>query len=252
MKIPSKIVITFLSAALAQIPMNARAAPAGLYGTASIVPGFGQALNGQVFEGLAWFIATAGLITRKSATATSVGFDLWQYNMYDAYRDAGGKPSANKNVFQNWASNVNPANIFDPIGAPIVGMAAVSGAPGGYPALRSPEKILMYSFVGLGEEGLFRGFIYPALSNSMNSRFLGAVTSSALFSAAHVTGGAAALQPVVFGIRFALGMFFCWELTRNNYDLSHNIFAHSWYDVLVDQDTKASIPRIALRWKASY
>ena len=252
MKKPSNFIFTLLITTASLAPTKSRAAPAGLYGTASIIPGLGQALNGNVFEGLAWFIATAGLITHKGTTATSMGFDLWQYNMYDAYRDAGGKPSANKNVFQNWASNINPANMLDPIGAPIVGAAAISGAPGGYPALRSPEKILMYSFVGLGEEGLFRGFLYPALSNSMNSRFLGAVTSSALFSAAHVTGGAAALQPLVFGIRFTLGMLLCWELTRNNYDLSRNIFAHSWYDVLVDQDTKASIPRVALRWKASY
>jgi hypothetical protein len=219
----------------------------GAYGLASIVPGFGQAFNGQILEGLSWLVVTGGLMTSQDTTLSSVGMNLWMYNMYDAYRDAGGKPTDNKGVVRNWVSNINPVHIFDPIGASVVGLGLASGASNGYPALRSPRKLIEYSFVGLGEEGLFRGFLYPSLSNTFNSKFVGAFTSSLLFSAGHLN-----FEPFVFSVRFLAGMVFCWQLTRNKYDLSSNIFAHSWYDVFVDSGEEAKISRLSLRWNATF
>ncbi len=241
-----------ITAIILWVNPNTHAAEPGAFGLASIIPGLGHALNGQVLEGLGWFIGTAALATSKSSTLVNVGFDVWQYNMYDAYRDAGGRPTDNKNIIQNWSGNINPLNIIDPIGAPIVGASLISGAPNGYPALTSPKSLLIYSFVGLGEESLFRGFLYPSLSNAFDSRFMGATTSSALFSLAHVTGGGANLHPAVLGMRFLLGMFFCWQLTRNKYDLSQNIFAHSWYDIFLDEGDKLSKTHIGVRWNAFF
>lgn len=234
--------------ALASLCCRPSWAGPGAFGLASIIPGLGQVFNGQILEGLSWFAVSSGMMRSNDETLSSIGRDLWMYNMYDAYRDAGGKPSDNKNVLRNWVSNVNPLNIFDPIGASVIGVGLASGASHGYPALKSSRKLLEYSFVGLGEEGLFRGFLYPSLSNTFGNRFVGATTSSLLFSAAHLQ-----FQPVVFAIRFIAGMAFCWQMTRNNYDMSAGIFAHSWYDVLVDTgDTKAKIPKVTFRWQASY
>lgn len=206
----------------------AKPAP-GISGTLSIVPGLGQVANGDGWEGASWFVTTVGLVLLKDPTAREFGMNLWFYNMYDAYRDAGAAKAAKHTLLENYVANFNPVNAFDLVGAPIIALAAVSpgttasnkGTPRD-PAMRA----LYYSSVGLGEEALFRGFLFPGFSSALGA-FPGAVLSSAVFSAAHGEGGSA------FVVRFLGGMLFCWQVHRNKYDLRRSIFAHTWFDFLL-------------------
>ncbi len=206
------------------ISFSALGASPGLSGTLSIIPGLGQVANGRYLEGLTWFTAVGGLLaTKKSKRAQQIGFDLWQYNMYDSYRDAGNKQST---FLGEYFSNYNPINAFDMIGTPILLLSSTQLQGRNV----TGELILEMSFVGLGEEGLFRGFLFPAFSQMFNSKWTGAIVSSAIFSYIHLDGA----KPIPF--RFVMGMLFCWQADRNKYDLSNNIFAHTWYDVMVSSD----------------
>ena len=218
-------------------PARASSLPGGV-GTLSIVPGLGQMVNGNFFEGLGWLGAVAALYGSGNSQLSQAGWDLWMYQMYDAYRDAGASGAAKHSVYENYAAFLNPLNLIDPIGAPLVAFGAAAGSSGGYPVLRSPSTVLMYGFVGLGEEGLFRGFLYPSFSQNLGSRWLGAITSSAAFAAIHATGGKAELQATPMIQRFIGGMLFCWQVERNHADLRKNIFAHAWYDIFVDDGGK--------------
>lgn len=197
------------------------AATPGMAGTLSLIPGLGQVSNGKYLEGLTWFVSVGALLANKnSKRSQQIGFDLWQYNMYDAYRDAANKPST---FLGEYFSNYNPINAFDMIGTPILLLSStqLQGSK------LDGELILEMSFVGLGEEGLFRGFLFPAFSQMFNSKWTGAIISSAIFSYIHLDGA----KPIPF--RFVMGMLFCWQADRNKYDLSSNIFTHTWYDVMV-------------------
>lgn len=222
------VVLIFILSVTSPTQSFAKPVP-GLAGTLSIIPGLGQVANGDGFEGLAWFVTTVGLLAVKDGGARKIGMNLWFYNMYDAYKDAGAPQASKAGLIQNYLSSFNPVNLFDPIGAPIVAVAAIS--PGttasnkGTPK-STPLRLVNYSFVGLGEEALFRGFLFPALSSGIGT-FAGAVVSSAAFSAAHGEGGAA------FVVRFVGGMLFCWQVDRNKYNLGPNIFAHTWFDFLL-------------------
>lgn len=207
----------------------------GFAGSLSALPGLGQTVEGRPVEGVTWFASVVGALFHPNPQVKQIGFDLWMYNMYDAYRDAGPTLKANHNLLENYAAFANPLNLVDPIGAPVVGYAAVGGAKNQYPALRSPATVLTYGFVGLGEEALFRGFLFPSFSQIFSSRSVGAITSSAVFSLSHATGGASELQASPIIQRFIGGLIFCWQVDRNRYDLRKNIFAHAWYDVLIDQ-----------------
>jgi len=214
----------------------ARAASPGLTGTLSLVPGLGQLTNGNGWEGLGWLSSVVLLYGSGNSTLSQVGYDLWMYNMYDAYRDARAPLAAPHNLFQNYTAFLNPLNLLDPIGAPIVAFGARAGAGTGYPSLRRPQEVAMYGFVGLGEEALFRGFLFPSFSQTLSSKWLGAITSSAVFALSHATNGRQDLAASPMLQRFIGGMLFCWQLDRNRYDLRKNIFAHAWYDILVTGD----------------
>lgn len=216
--------------------VNSHATPAaGVSGALSIVPGLGQAANGDLLEGFGWLATSVVPFLSGEPIARQIGFDIWQYNMYDAYRDAkpGNKRFAENNVFENYIAFANPLNIVDPIGGPMVGYAAIAGRKGGYPSFRNPALPFMYGFVALGEEGLFRGFLFPAFTDVTGGRWGGAIISSTLFSYAHAIGGADNLKPLVLLERFGAGMIFCWQADRNKYDLRNNIFAHAWYDIFI-------------------
>ena len=212
-------------------PFGLEAKPApGVSGTLSLVPGLGQLANGDGLEGLGWFSASVGLLLLKDGTARKFGQNLWFYNMYDAYRDAGGSPAARHGLLENYLGNLNPLYAFDIIGTPILALAAAS--PGNTASNKgAPRSIglraVYYSAVGTGEEALFRGFLFPAFSNGLGSKFVGAVLSSAVFSAAHGEGGGA------FVVRFLGGLLFCWQVQMHNHDLRPSIFAHTWFDFLL-------------------
>lgn len=215
--------------ALFTTPMcRAFAQPApGVSGMLSIVPGLGQVANGNTLEGLGYFSATLGLMAANTGIARNAGSNLWMYNMYDAYRDAGPKRKTNYSLFENYIANFNPMNAIDPIGASFLGVGIASGGKSklqrDVPRSKA-GRALYYTFTGTGEEALFRGFLYPGFSDLTRSTIAGALISSVIFSAAHRQGGGP------FVVRSIMGMLFCWQVQRNQYDLRKSIFAHSWFD----------------------
>lgn len=213
---------------------KAHAVDAGVAGLLSIVPGLGQVANGDTLEGGAWFVTTVGLFVAGGPVMRQIGYDIWQYNMYDAYRDAGPsiKRYAKHNVFENYIATFNPLNVIDPIGAPIFAVGAIAGSRNNYAGIRNPTYIPYYAFVGMGEEGLFRGFLFPAFSDVIGT-VPGAIVSSALFSLFHITNGPGALGAGPLTSRFIMGLLFSWQTHRNKYDLRKSIFAHAWWDVFV-------------------
>lgn len=201
-----------------------RKLPAGVAGAMSILPGLGQAVNGNVAEGALWFAATAG----AAAVRPYIAFNIWQYNLYDAYRDAKPENGRYKDNtwYENYLGGLNPFNVLDPIGGPFT---LLYGAIPGYVLHHGNNYMLLKpvgtAFIGAGEEALFRGFLFPAFSDLFGSKWIGGFVSSALFGAAHFQynwGGRA----VVAGF----GGVACLQLDLNDYDLRKNIFMHTWVD----------------------
>lgn len=220
--------------------MNARAAVApGAAGILSIVPGLGQAVEGNPLEGLAWFTTTAGLYFSGSSYARNIGQEIWQYNMYDAYRDAGARDTSKENVLQNGIAPLNPLYLFDPISLGIVGFGAYTSSRGKNVVRQGPRGVVagafLFAMVGLGEEGLFRGFLFPAFSHVTNSYTVGAVTSSAVFAAFHL-GNKDGYYRSAGGLTtiFAAGLLFCLQTYLHKFDLRHSIFSHAWFDFTVE------------------
>lgn len=205
-------------------PANAKT-DAELAGVLSVVPGLGQLANGQVLEGAAWFAAVAGAYSLKKP---GLGFDLWMYNAYDAYRDAGPTNGryAKNTALENWIGVFNPTNFLDPIGAPMLtfygmlpGLAKYNGKN------LSPFKALSTSTIGPGEESLFRGFLFPAISNVAGSKIVGAVASSIMFGLIHTQYGPGG--KLVVGL---FGLAACLQVDLDKYDLRKAMFMHSWVD----------------------
>lgn len=227
-------------------PAHAKLPPA-VAGTLSIVPGLGQVSNGNAGEGLAWFASIVGgfIATSGNSYNQTIFLDLWMYNMYDAYRDAGASRTAKYSLLQNYVAAYNPANFWGPYSTiPLVYQGAVVLAPGhGDLGIGPDNKALTpfyMSFIALGEEGLFRGFLFPGFTDLLGgSPVLGAATSSFAFAAAHsLYDGQAtyAMQPSVLLMRTALGLFYCWQTYADKYDLRKSIFSHTWFDVLYEWD----------------
>jgi membrane protease YdiL (CAAX protease family) len=220
------------------------AAPApGVSGALSIIPGLGQTANGNALEGLGWFFSSAGLFFSGNRYASQVGFDLWMYNMYDAYRDAGAKDTSKQNVFQNWIAPFNPLNLIDPIAPPVLTLYAF--AKNTKNSVQGPHnKIFTLPFftaVGAGEEGLFRGFLYPGFSHVFGSKLIGATVSSIAFSAFHLINQTSYdSSPNVLLGRFIMGMVLCLQTSINKYDLRKSIFTHAWIDTIVDWKSGAN------------
>jgi membrane protease YdiL (CAAX protease family) len=253
--------LILITAVLALSTQGARAAPPpGVSGTLSIVPGLGQVANGDALEGAGWFAASIGLFLSRNPYVSNVGFKLWMYNMYDAYKDAGAKETTKHSALANYAGVANPLNIVDPFSAGFLTYSTLAAfhTPPDQKSKLGPDSEVLGAFyfgaTGLGEEGLFRGFLYPGFSYLFSSHLAGATLSSLLFAAAHLAntqgfyhsyGGLAYL--------FSLGMLWCWQTTYNHYDLRHNIFTHAWFDWTLEyvggkaQNTGNGIPPIAFR-----
>lgn len=220
-----------------------------LAGTLSIVPGLGQAANGQVLEGLAWTVTTVGLYLSRNYYLSNVGYKLWEYNMYDAYRDAGARDAAKESVFSNYIAILNPLNIIDPIGIGILGLGTYSAINSKSTVTQGPNSLLgstaFFGFVALGEEGLFRGFLFPAFSDLFDSKWAGATVSSAAFALSHLTNKAQFYHSAWgLSVLFLGGMALCWQTYNNNYDLRHSIFTHAWFDVIVDYGGRKGTTRV--------
>jgi membrane protease YdiL (CAAX protease family) len=167
--------------------------------------------------------------------------------MYDAYRDAGPSHSTNYNVAENYIAFLNPLNLIDPFSVGFVGIGAIAGRNSKNRTRMGPRSPVLgaffYGFVGLGEEGLFRGFLFPGFSDLFDSYVAGAVTSSILFSVSHLTNKQAFYHSATgLSFLFLAGMVFCWQTHYNHFDLRHSIFAHAWYDFLVDYGYQTTNP----------
>jgi membrane protease YdiL (CAAX protease family) len=218
---------------------TAKAVAPGVAGTLSIIPGLGQVSNGQFLEGTAWFVSSIGLFIQRNPFVSNVGFKLWEYNMYDAYRDAGAHNAAKYSAFENYIAFLNPAGVIDPVGDGILAYGTARTLTARSTASLGPKNRIAgafyYGFVGFGEEGLFRGFLFPGFSDLLSSRWAGAIVSSLLFSASHLTNKDAYYHSVSgLGELFLLGMAFCWQTNNNGFDIRHGIFTHAWYDFIID------------------
>ncbi|MBI3542607.1 MAG: CPBP family intramembrane metalloprotease [Deltaproteobacteria bacterium] len=234
-------------------PVPARVSPAAA-GALSLVPGLGQMITGRPLEGAAWLAAVVAGLSSRSTFFGQASFDLWQYNVYDAYRGAGARDVPDHGPLADYAAAFNPLNLWDPVSAGAVGVAFASHpfqrryGELGYPSISKWLVPPFYAFVGMGEEGLFRGYLHPVLSDAFESlplerfwaRVAGATVSSAAFAAFHLVNGRALDGDfLVFGGRFLSGLAFCWQAERNDHDLRKNVFAHAWYDIILDYNARA-------------
>ncbi|MCM0607350.1 MAG: CPBP family intramembrane metalloprotease [Xanthomonadaceae bacterium] len=239
-----KLILTTLLIVFQLSYAQAKPAPAVAGFSSMLLPGLGQTLNGNALEGLA-YAGVSAMYFLKNPYFSNIGFNIWLYNQYDAYRDAGAPGTAKHSIYENWISNVNPLNLVDLIAAPTVGFAAGYGyyTGGGYPSFQRWEIPVSYSFVGLGEEALFRGFWFHGLSRLFGTEWVGAPISSLAFAAAHVIGGVENLELNPMAQRFIFGMLMSWQMSRNQYDMRKNIFTHSWYNIFIDRGNS-----INFRW----
>lgn len=232
------LAILLAAALLAPVTVAAKPDP-GVSGVLSIVPGLGQVANGDTLEGLGWFASTALLFISPSPYISNVGLKFWEYNMYDAFNDAGPHEGSKNNAFENYIAFINPLNLVDPYSVGIVGLSTLtslttSGADKAKLGPTSPVAgAFFFGFTGWGEEGLFRGFLYPGFSSMFGSHFAGATASSLLFAASHLPNKQAYYHSVRgLGTLFVLGMVWCAQASYRDHDLRHNIFSHAWFDII--------------------
>ncbi|OIQ16058.1 MAG: hypothetical protein BM556_15470 [Bacteriovorax sp. MedPE-SWde] len=214
-------------------------------GFAGFIPGLGQVTNGNYWEALGYLTSIVGFSSQKDPKLKTVGLNIWFYSMYDAWRDAGGSPAEkNTPMLLHYAQTFNPLNIWDPIGATLIGVAAESRTEARKEYYQEAKKsgdteyihrwhntemwksTLTFAAVGMGEEAFFRGFLFTGFSRFMGT-WSGAAVSSLMFGFAHVGN-----RQENFG-RSLIAMLFCWQYHRNNYELGKNIFAHAWFDQIL-------------------
>lgn len=81
---------------------------------------------------------------------------------------------------------------------------------------------------GIGEEAMFRGWLYPVMYQAFGERFwLANGTQAALFGALHPDAEEFAF--VIAGWAFYQG----WLTRRNGWSVRESVFQHVWYDVVV-------------------
>lgn len=95
---------------------------------------------------------------------------------------------------------------------------------------------------GVGEEAMFRGWMFPLFVEAFGSYTWGNLAQSTIFAAAHLSSENRFPLP-----QFLAGYYFGWLAKRNNWTLQESIFVHTWWDVIVftasfaQGDKKASI-----------
>lgn len=199
-----------------------------LAGLLSIVPGLGQAANGNIAETPVWLGLTVGLgLVTRSRGGFYLARDFWAYNIYDAYRDArpNNKMTNIDSSVLDYFAMVNPLNAIDLIGPPEIAIGAWSGLSKYKGKNLTVRQFFTASAIGFGEEGLFRGFLFPVFSDITTSKIAGAVSSSVLFALVHTQYGLGGKLQM-----FGFGMLGCLQYYLSNYHLSHTIFSHGWWD----------------------
>lgn len=128
-----------------------------------------------------------------------------------------------------------------------VGLMAYSGANDDYDTRNLTAGDIAFSGgisynAGVGEEAMFRGWMFPLFVESFGSSFWGNMAQSTIFAAAHLSSDNRFPMP-----QFLAGYYFAWLSQRNNWTLQESIFIHTWWDVIVftasftQGDKKASI-----------
>ncbi len=245
-KFSKLILCSILFIGLHSTPAEAKFSP-GVAGGLSLVPGLGQLSNGNALEGIAWFTGIVGgyILTSGNSNNQTVFLDLWMYNMYDSYRDAGASKTAKHNLFENYISAFNPLNFWGPYSTvPLIYQGVVVAGRGRNDLAIGPNNKALtpiyMGFIALGEEALFRGFVFPGFTDVLGgSTIAGALTSSVTFAAAHALYNGqsrSALQGSTMLLRTVLGLFYCWQTHEDKYDLRKSIFSHTWFDVLYEWD----------------
>ena len=82
---------------------------------------------------------------------------------------------------------------------------------------------------GVGEEALFRGWVYPVLYEVLDRNFLPANAIQALFFGKLHLGQAGPFAIAISGWAFYEG----WLTRRNHWSIRESIFHHFWYDAVI-------------------
>lgn len=79
---------------------------------------------------------------------------------------------------------------------------------------------------GTHEEAVFRGWLMPTIMEWSGSETFSAVSSAAIFAAAHLSTNE---RPIP---QFALGWYWGYLSQRNDWTISEGVFIHAWWDVI--------------------
>jgi len=105
-----------------------------------------------------------------------------------------------------------------------------------YPPLRTRDDAFVASFsygAAVGEEALFRGWLYPVLYQATDERmWLSNGVQAAVFGTLHIPR-AKGYAAVIAGWAFWEG----WVTRRNGWSVRESVFHHFWYDVAVGAAT---------------
>jgi membrane protease YdiL (CAAX protease family) len=136
-------------------------------------------------------------------------------------------------MLQRWTTWIDLAYT----GAVTAILVAVETAPGErYLPFRTRDGVFVASFsynAGVGEEALFRGWLYPVLHQSLGRRaWLSNGVQAALFGGLHVP------QAGPYALVIASWAFYeGWLTRRNGWSIRESVFHHFWYDVAVGAAT---------------
>ncbi|VVC01529.1 CAAX protease self-immunity [uncultured archaeon] len=93
--------------------------------------------------------------------------------------------------------------------------------------LPAVSLVLAFSLAPIGEEALFRGYLFRKISEASGSWALGALLSSAVFAAMHVLYGSVA----EIAVAFLIALVFC-AFTQRAKSLLPAILAHSLFNFI--------------------
>lgn len=82
---------------------------------------------------------------------------------------------------------------------------------------------------GVWEEGFFRGYLMPAITQSSGSPFLGNFSSNLIFAAGHLPNQKKGNLPFT---EFLAGYYLGWVTQRNKWSIQESVFIHFWVDVI--------------------
>ncbi len=215
---------------------------AGLLG---VVPGLGHVVQGETIEGIAWFggvavfFASGFGVLPFSKVSLHTGTNIWQYSIYDVYRDTGEKRKYKSTLIYDTLAAYNPLNLIDWVSPLQLGANAYvtyRGAPD--TVYRGPKRfflgVIYQTPNAMAEEALYRGYVFPVVSKVTHFKPLGALTSAVLFSFGHMLYGYSFKQVLAGTVNnVANSLLWCLQTHLNGMDIRPSIFTHMWIDVMI-------------------